>query len=88
MVQTTNYFPTFLVTTFYQPKNGNFFKAGDFAYPGAHPGRRRRPATPSDFVIPSDFAIPCDFVIASDFVIPSDAPPPPPIQCSPRHLRK
>ncbi len=78
MVQTTDYSPTFLVTTFYQPKMANFFKAGDFACPRVHPGRHRRPATPSDFVIPSDFAIPSDFVIASDFVIPSVAPPPRP----------
>ncbi len=58
MTQTINYFPTFLVTTFYQPKSGQLFKAGDFAYPRVHPGRHWQPGQiPSDFVISphSDF---------------------------------
>ena len=33
MTQTTDYFPTFLVTIFCQPKNHQLFKAGDFAFP-------------------------------------------------------
>jgi hypothetical protein len=36
-----------LVTTFYQPKSCQLFKAGDFAYPRAHPGRHWQPATSS-----------------------------------------
>ena len=47
MTQTINYSPTFLVTTFYQPKSCQLFKAGDFAYPRAHPGRHWQPATSS-----------------------------------------
>ena len=72
MIQTAHYFLTFLVTTFYQPKKCRPFKAGDFAYPRAHPDRHWRAATPSDFVIPSDFAIPSDYAIPSDLAIPSD----------------
>ena len=78
MTQTYNYFPTFLVTTFYQPENDKLFQGWGFCVTAAGQPQACL-VLPKHFVIPGTLSflqirgecssIPADFVIPSDFVI-------------------